>query len=57
MSFPRYPEHCCNRVYHFAGAGKMIAGGKGTAPKMELGEKDAGRLPGEAKADIETKDK
>ncbi len=50
MSFPRYPEHRCNREYHIAGTGNMIAGDKGAEPKMELGEKDAGGLPGDNKS-------
>lgn len=33
MSFLRYPEYCSNSEYHFAGAGKPIAGGKGTAQR------------------------
>lgn len=42
---------------HFAGVGKMVAGGKWGLPKMELGEKDAGGLLGEAKASSETERK
>ena len=33
MNFTRYPEYCSNREDHFAGAGKVIAGGKGTAQR------------------------
>lgn len=42
---------------HFAGVGKMVAGGKWDLPKMALDEKDAGGLLGEAKASSETKRK
>ncbi len=35
---------------HFAGIGKMVAGGKWDLPKMALDEKDAGGLLGNNKS-------
>ena len=42
-------KFCSNYDDHFADAGKVIAGGKGALPKMELGEMDAGGLLGDTR--------
>lgn len=43
----------CGSNYHFACAGKVIAGGKGASPKMKLDEKDAGGLISDKKSNAE----
>jgi hypothetical protein len=43
-------KFCSNYDDRFAGAGKVIAGGKSSVPKMKLDEKDAGGLLGDTKS-------